>query len=277
MAQSAARKWLDPLLNIVLLSPILWAILHYLCSFPNVQALGLGILLAAIITRGIYPPEAKESASSSFRPYVFTIYPQVGRMLVDVGLLAEEELKAIRQDVPSYRPWTDKHLLHYGFEAYVISSEPGIVHYPEFGCYSTNLNLSIKVDLGFDIEPEPPSLRKFRSLPEFFIEPSIQSYALGIELPARWWEKNRDRALPGVVLHENFDYLCGRVRLTLARLSYEVGRSFYTECSTQYQDRVRKLVSEQGWTNTSRDIEGVRYLGEDYEHNYGLVTITALE
>lgn len=236
MEQSAARKWLDPLLNIVLLSTVLWAILRYFCSFPNPQAVGLGILLAAIITRGVYQGATKQSGSSStsFRPHVFTICPQVGRMLIDIGLLTEEELKTTCEDVPPYRPWSDKHLLHYGFDAYFISIDPDVVHYPSFGRYTTRLDVLLDVDIGFEVEPSKRA-RIYRSLPRFFIEPSIQCYALGIELPMAWWEKNKDKAVPGVVLHENHDHICGLVRLTLARLPYEVAREFYSDCSAQYR------------------------------------------
>jgi hypothetical protein len=275
MAKSKARKWLDPLLNVVLLAPVLWAILHYICSFPNVQAVGLGILLAAIITRGIYQESAKESESSSFRPHVFTIYPQVGRMLIDIGLLTEEELKTIAKDVPPYRPWSDKHLLHYGFDAFFIGIDPDVVHYPAFGRYTTRLDVLLNLDIGFEIEPSKRATI-YKNLPGFFVEPEIQRYALGIELPITWWEKNKDRAVPGMVLRESYDHMCGLVRLTLARLPYEVAREFYSDCSAQYQERVKAIVAEQGWTNKPREVEGVGYYGEAYTHNYAAIWINSL-
>jgi hypothetical protein len=275
MAQSEARKWFDPLLNVVLLSPALWAILHYICGFPHVQAVGLGILLAAIITRSIYQRSANESASKSFRPHMFTIYPQVGRMLIDIGLLTEEELKTITEDVPPYRPWSDKHLLHYGFDAYLISIDPDVVHFPAFDRYATRLDVLLNVDIGFEIEPSKRATI-YKNLPGFFIEPSIQCYALGIELPMKWWEKNKDKALPGAVLRENYNHMCGLVRLTLARLSFEVAREFYSDCSAQYRERVKATVAEQGWTNKPREVEGVGHHGEAYTHNYAAVWINAL-
>lgn len=263
MGLGQVRKWLLVWLKFAAYVTVFWAAFRFIFDFSNVQAFGLGLAISIAIDLAA---SRKGPASTPFCPYMFGFYPHVGRMLIDIGLVTDEEFKAIAHDVPPYQPWSGKHLLHYPIRAFVISCEPDtkaeVIHYPELSYYSTRL----EVEIG--IEPFKRPGRFFEWTPEFFINSSLRGYGFGIRVNEEWWKENKAKVAAGTVLDENHEYNFGQVRLTLAILPYEVVNKFYIAPAPGLEERVKEIVAKQGWTNESRGGGEIPYHGENYEHKY---------
>lgn len=248
-----------------------WASFRYLFDFSNPQAFGLGLAISTAIDLAAWN---KGPTSSLFRPYTFGIYPHVGLMLNDLGLVTDEEFKAAARDVPPYRPWSDMHLFHYPIRAVVISFEPGakteVIHWPDLGYYSARLETDIKLK-----QFELPG-RFFGWAPEFFIKGSPDGYSFGIRVREDWWKENKVKVASGVVQDEYLELDFGQVRLALAILPYEVINKFYVKSLPGHQERVKKTVAKRGWENETRGGD-FRYRGESYTHNYISVWTDDLE
>lgn len=256
-----------------------WAAFHFIFDFPNLQAFGLGLVISIAIDLGA---SRKGPASTSFRPYMFAIFPYVGCMLIDLGLTTDEEFKVITQDVPPYRPWSDRHLFHYQIRAFVISREPStqseVIHFPDLGYYLAKLDVEIKLD-SFE-RPVAPFDRPGRRpdwAPEFFMRGWSKGYHFGIRVPEDWWKENKAKVAADTVLHEDHEYNFGQVRLTLAILPYESTQEFYIPSAPGHQDRVKEIVGKYGWKNEALGGGELLYYGEHYEHKYVSVRTNDLE
>lgn len=257
------RMWLRVLLKFAVYVAGFWAAFRFVFDFSNAQAFGLGLAISLAIDLAA---SNKGPASISFRPHMFGIYPYIGLMLLDLGLVTDEEFKAIAKDVPPYRPWSEKHLLHYPIRAFVIGCDPDtkaeLIHYPELGYYS------VRLDVEIDIEPFKRPGRFSYWTPEFFIRGSMGGYSFGIRVDDDWWKENKTSVAAGTVLSEDHEYNFGRVRLTLATLPYAVMNKFYIPWVSGHQDQVKEIVAKQGWKNEPRGGGELPYYGEGYKHKY---------
>src|ERR1039458_5383227 len=271
MGLGQVRMWLRVLGKFAAYVAGFWAAFRFIFDFSNAQAFGLGLTISIAIDLAA----SRKGSASTFRPYMWGIYPYIGRMLIDLGLVTDEEFKAISKDVPPYQPWSNKHMFHYPIRAFVISCEPDtkaeVIHYPELGYYSTRLYVDIR------IEPFKLVVRSYEWTPELFIKGSFGGYSFGIRVHEEWWKENKARVAAGVVLEEDHEYNFGRVRLMLAILPYLVMNEFYIPPAPGHEDRVKEVVAKHGWTNESRGGGEIPYYGEDYEHKYVKVWTNDLE
>lgn len=234
---------------------------RFIFQFSNLQAAGLGLTLAIAIDIA-----ASQKTSKTFRPYLVTVYPKLWLMLTDLGLAIDEELRTVVKDVPSFRPWTNDHIFHFGVRAFVISSDPettnDVIHFPDVGFYSTRLEMDVTIDA----LKHPGRWREWS--PDFFFKLSSGGYAFGIRVPEEWWKENKEKITPGVVLNEDHEYNFGQVRLALAVLPYQITSEFYVPVGRDHQDRLKKLIAPKGWTNEPRGGGEIPYYGEEYIHKY---------
>jgi len=262
------RIWLIGLLKFAAYVAVLWAAFRFIFDFSSKQAIGLGL---AISIATDFVASRKRPVSNVFRPHMFEIHPRIGRMLIDIGLASDEEVKTVSEQVPPYWPWSDKHLFHYPIRAFVISYDPDtkveVIHYPELGYYSTRLDVESRIQQFTQAEPGHRRPH-FEWAPEFFVKLSRDGYSFGIRVSEHWWKENKAKVAAGVVLLEDHEYNFGRVRLTLAILPYAVASEFYIPWGLVQRERLKEILAKYRWTEESRGGGELPYFGETYKHEY---------
>lgn len=253
---------------------VFWAAFRFIFDFSNRQAVGLGLVIAIAIDLAA----SRKCGRPEFWPYVIGIYPHVGRMLVDIGLVTEHQFHAATKDKPPFRPWTDQHLFHYEIRAWVIGWDPDtqrdLIHFANIGIYTTRLELDFPIEQ-FRQGDRWPGIGW---TPEFFFRPSANGgYAFGLRVGEKWWKENKANVAAGLVLHEDHEYNFGQVRLTLAILPAQVFRAFYVRQAADHQDRLKEIVGERGWTQERRGGGEIPSYGESYDHKYVHVWIDSID
>jgi hypothetical protein len=168
--------------------------------------------------------------ASCFTPCSVWIMPNIRMMLVDLGLVTDEQEWPCR---PPVHPWTPLHTLYYGIEAVVLSTESGPwqVHWTGSNRYTTNLEYFLRLEF---LKLPHPVLRDKNAdsdwSPEFFFRSGLGGYHIGIRVLNDWWIANKDRLeKTGIVKSVNDcnEADGGRVRITLAMLPDKVLWLFY--------------------------------------------------
>src|SRR5215475_5318796 len=68
-------------------------------------------------------------------------------MLTDLRLIdGDEQWKSLAGDVPSHLLWEQNSVYHHAITAYVIGTDPGLIHYPVLQFYSEQWKFEIKLD-----------------------------------------------------------------------------------------------------------------------------------
>ncbi len=246
---------------------LFYAAFSFLFHFGHSQALGLGL---AFVLAMDYASSKKPQQQSAFTRHKLSIQFYLYPMLMDLGLIdGDEQYKALSGDAPLGRVWANNSVYHHFIAAFVIATDPELVHYPAWQHYSEAWKFDIKLD----------GIKRADSgwpwSPDVFIKPGHGGghlgYHIGIRVNEKWWEANKPSVGAGVVLYEDKEWNFGTVRLTLAVLPYEVTHTYYRQTERGHQARVKECVAKSGWTNS--DLGGVEigYFGESYEQKYATV------
>jgi hypothetical protein len=246
---------------------LLYAAFSFLFHFGDTQALGLGLAFAIAID---FAASKKPPQQASFTPHRLSIRFHLYPMLMDLGLIAgDEQWKALCGDPPSPRLWEENSVYHHSISAFVIGTDPGLIHFPVLQFYSEYWKFDIKLN----------GIQRAGSVwpwsPEVFVGPghggNHRGYHIGIRVQEKWWETTKPSVPPGVVLYEDKEWNFGTVRLTLASLPYEVTHTYYRATARDHQETVKELVAKSGWSNTDLGGAEIGYFGESYEHKYATI------
>lgn len=245
-----------------------YAAFSFLFHFGDSQALGLGLAFAVAVD---FASSKKPLQKASFTPHRLSIRFQLYPMLVDLGLIDSlEQWRVLQGDRPSIRVWEQNSVYHHSISAFVIATDPSLIHYPVLQFYSENWRLDIKLD-GLEKEgglPWPWS-------PDVFLKPGggpgLIGYHIGMRVNQKWWEANKPKVGASVILYEDNEWNFGTVRLTLAVLPYEITHTYHIETGRDHQAAVKQLVAKSGWMNTDLGGAEIGYFGESYEHKYATV------
>jgi hypothetical protein len=245
----------------------LYVAFTFVFHFGDLQALGLALVIAIATD---WASSRKPPQQASFTPhrlgFQFYLYP----MLKDLGLTdSEEQWKALIGEAPSARVWDKKSVYHHSVSAWVIGTDPRLIHYPALQFYTGEFKFDIK------LEDLPKVSSQWTWHPDVFVGPGLGSehsgYHIGIRVNERWWESQKSSVAPGVVLHEDKEWNFGTVRLTLAVLPWEITHVYYREVGRNHQAGIKALIGKLGWTNEELGGPEIGYFGESYEHKYASV------
>jgi len=247
---------------------VFYAAFSFLFHFGDSQALGLGLAFALATD---FAASKKPQQQAAFTRHRLSIHFHLYPMLIDLGLIdgADEQWKSLTGDAPSVRTWEQNSVYHHSISAFVIATDPGLIHYPVLQFYSEEWKFDIKL---FGLKKGDS---QWPWSPDVFIQPGHGGghlgYHIGIRVNEKWWETNRPSVGAGVVLYEDKEWNFGTVRLTLAVLPYEVTHTYYRETGLDHQATVKELAAKSGWVNTDLGGAEIGYFGEGYEHKYATV------
>lgn len=244
-----------------------YAAFHFLFNFGDIQALGLGLSIALAID---FASARKPPLQASFTPHRLSLRFHLYLMLIDLRLIdGDEQWMALAGDVPSTRLWGKNSVYHHAISAYMIGTDPDLIHYPILQFYSSHWEFDIELD---DLKKEG-SYRTWS--PEVFIKPGVggghNGFHIGIRVKEEWWKANKSAVAEGVVLYEDNEWNFGTVRLTLTVLPWNITHVYYRNVGSGHQAAVKELVAKAGWTNTDLGGAEIGYFGESYEHKYATV------
>lgn len=248
----------------------LYAVFSLIFHFSIAQALGLAIVITLVAD---WASSRKPPQQAAFTPHrlgiQFNLYP----MLTDLGLIdGEEEWKALIGGAPSPRVWDKRSVYHHAVSAWVIRTDPTLIHYPVLQLYSEQWKFDIKLE---ELHKTTTDSLQWPWHPGVFIRPWTGSghsgYHIGIQVNEKWWKLHKS-ALPAViVLHEDAEWNFGTVRLTLAVLPWEITHVYYRGYDREHQVRIKALVGKLGWKNEILGGDEIGYFGESYEHKYAVI------
>jgi hypothetical protein len=246
---------------------LFYAAFNFLFQFRDAQALGLALAFAVAID---FASSKKPPQQAGFTPHRLSIQFHLYPMLMDLGLIdGEEQWKALHGDPPSPLLWEKNSVYYHSISAFVIGTDPGLIHYPALQFYSEYWKLDIKLNRLERADSSWPWS------PDVFVKPGLggghHGYHIGIRVNRKWWEANNPSVPDGVILYEDEEWNFGTVRLTLAVLPYEVTHTYYRETARGHQATIKELVAKSGWSNTDLGGEEIGYFGESYEHKYATI------
>lgn len=260
--------------------------LAYIADLLPRASLVLAIVLASLSTAVLAPADRRR-----FSPYRVSVVPKWEALLSDFRVLKTHEewdslwkaLEAVEQTSP------DKYnALRKGVTYTVLQqSEDGeslLIYRNDYQTFTT------EVDFRDDLTPRGSDGMPAQVWPStditFFISfgyqdsslptpyRGIAGHDLGIDVSDEWWESTR--AMCPKPLDEQKDHSTGRIRLTLARISFREFDLYWDPVpwSSDYVNKaapkIRAIRDEQrktlGWVSNDYDIPGV-YL-ESIEHKY---------
>ena len=248
----------------------LYAAFSFVFHFTALQALGLALVIALATD---WASSRKPPQQASFTPHrlgiQFNLYP----MLKDLDLIdGEEQWGALIGEAPSPRVWDKRSVYHHAVSAWVIGTDPTLIHYPLLQFYTEQWNFDIKLE---DLHKATTDSLRWPWQPEVFIRPwtgnGHAGYHIGIRVQEQWWKSHKSSLATGVVLHEDREWNFGTVRLTLAVLPWEITHVYYREADREHQTRIKALVGKAGWKNEDLGGDEIGYFGESYDHKYASV------
>lgn len=266
------------------------------------------VVLLALV--GSWNPQ---KSSNNFTLYKVKIVPQIGLMLMVLGLVTKEEWERLNQKRLSPMPWTNLHLQN-GITAVVLSDHPReasaktLVHWTSCNA-ETRRDFCLPVYRRDRIEySETLDFLKFKDLqhpehdlfdwsPLFFFEQGMDGanlggYEIGIEVASSWWSGNKERLEnEGIAkflkVHDEPDQL--RTRIALAVLPREVfllfnARDWDRQFAEELRERVKKELALAGWRletigfadNIENEFVSMCRLGESYIGKFADVTVKSL-
>jgi hypothetical protein len=255
----------------VLTVVIIWAAFRYICDFTNTQSwvLGFAFVYAVDTAASRRRPEEK-----TFTPHRLSFVLNMFPILLDLGFVeGGEGYDAIAGPTPEgpMEVWSDEHIFHRHIMAYVLATDPGLVHLPRMFRYTEELDLEIKLN-------RIKRTGKYNVWsPGVFIRRWYGGYAIGVRVKDEWWDEIKSKIAPGVVLGEDKEWNFGTVRLTMAFLPAPAFHSLYADTRNKYQETVKALVVKHGWKNEDLGGPEVGYFGESYEHKYATVWVQPID
>jgi hypothetical protein len=184
----------------------------FLCFFGGIS---LRASIAIVILLALVGSWSRQKTSSNFTLYEVEIIPNIGLMLMMLGLVTEEEWKPLAEKRLAPTPWTSLHL-QYGVTAIVLttSSRDGsgeklvrwIAHNTDTGRdfriphdtlrtpRDTN-SFEYSQSLEFLVFPDStyPHNDSFDWSPSFVIRDGMDGCEIGIEVENGWWSDNKER------------------------------------------------------------------------------------
>lgn len=275
----AAWKTVFKALFISLLKTALWALAFWLLlsrvfDFSDRHALGLALIFALIVSelRGMQ----KTPTSFRFRPHQVKFHPHLYPMLLDLGFVKDaDEYQALVGEGKPWHPWSDTHIFFHWVRAYVITYDEGsqdrLIHFPELSFYSN------KLEFGAQLKPIYQVGELGEWAPELFVKPWFDNYRIGIRAKEKWWNENKAKIAPGLVLHEDKEYQFGTVRLTLALLPATVFHEYFIDVSRDYGEHVKETAKAAGWKHEMLGGGDLPYYGDQFEHKYMTVWLQDLD
>ncbi len=230
-------------------------VLHFLGDIQWRASAVLTLFLVAALTEKSITP------SAPFTAFTFTLHPQVGRMLIDLGYIDEDALKETKITDRS-DPWSGAYLESFGVTGYAMQrSADGwpIVHWPELKSYTEGIGFHRQLEF------METSKNEFLSdAPGCFCRAAKNGgLAFGISVKDEWWKANSDAVTAkGIVIHVDRKYHFGTVDLTMAVLPRLLehqfsGPQFITDSGT-HKKQTQALMNElqeHGWCEESREYE----------------------
>jgi hypothetical protein len=253
----------------------LYAVFSFLFHFSEAQALGLAIVITLVAD---WASSRKPPIQASFTPHRLSIQFNLYPMLNDLGLIdGEKQWEALIGEAPPPRVWDKRSVYHHAVSAWVISTDPTLIHYPVLQFYSEQWKFDIKLE---ELHKTTTDSLQWPWHPEIFIKPSMGSgysgYHIGIQVNEKWWKLQKSSMAGGIVLHEDPEWNFGTVRLTLAVLPWEITHVYYREVDREHQARIKASVGKLGWKNEILGGDEIGYFGESYEHKYALAWVQHL-
>ena len=248
----------------------LYVAFSFVFHFTDLQAIGLALVIALATD---WASSRKSPGQASFTPHrlgiQFNLYP----MLKDLDLIdGEEQWETLIGEAPSPRVWDKRSVYHHTVSAWVIGTDPTLIHFPVLQFYTEQWKFDITLE---DLHKATTDSLQWPWHPEVFIRPSTGSghsgYHIGIRVKEQWWKSHKSSAAEGVVLHEDGEWNFGTVRLTLAVLPWEITHVYYRGFEREHQARIKALVGKLGWKNEDLGGDEIGYFGESYEHKYALI------
>lgn len=204
-------------------------------------------------------------------PFQIRIEPVVGSMLLDLGILTEEEWEKVRDANHDKEPWSGWAFAKRGAIGNVISMDSrgdGLVHWLPTNHYSSSVEVSCRLDF-VDFQGSNGWN------PDYFFRLGNGGYHQGIEVNATWWKENKAR-LDGGSLVKSIDddsFRYGRVRLTLSIFPYEAFWQFQIERTSDLEDKISSRAKELGWERS--DLGSEWGPSRDAFHNrYGYIVLS---
>lgn len=248
---------------------LFWAAFSFLFHFGDVQALGLALAFAFSIDLALARKPPKQAA---FTPHPVSLRFHIFPMLRDLQLITgDAEWKSLIGKAPHAGLWEANNVYYRAVSAFVIGTDPGLIHFPDRRFYAEQLKLDVTFG-GLKIL----STYRFWS-PDVFIKPGRGGYHIGLRVNDNWWEVIRSTIEAGVVLHEDKESNFGTILLSLAVLPYEITNAYYQQTASGHQATIKELVAKTGWVNTELGGSEVGYFGESYDHTYANARVQRLD
>jgi hypothetical protein len=194
--------------------------------------------------------------ASCFTPCEVFIKPNIGKMLVDLGLVAAEQKWLRDESRPPFHPWTPLHTLYYGINAVILSTNDGPWQVQWTGPNQFTAKIEYSLYLRFLKFPYPAdTLGDGDWSPEFFFREGIGGYHFGIQVFGHWWSANKERLeKTGIVkaIDDSYEDFGGRTQITLATLPSKVFWLFqFSQSSKQWKlkliEGIKKELQSAGW------------------------------
>jgi hypothetical protein len=246
-------------------------VLKFLAIYAFIYLVG-GISLRASLAVAIlffclwfYTKQNAESIHAVYNrgamPYSIKIYPNIYKMLGDLGLVTTEWKKP---EKPSSYPWTSLHTLFYALDGVVlirdgVSTE--LVHWCGPNIYTKEIEYSENLDFLKFPNPALSEDDNFDWSPEFFFRRGHDGYEVGIRVLDSWYKENKERLEKTGIIKSIDD--CdevdgGRTRIILAVLSRKVfflfnakGRAASEKAMEKWRKKICKEIKEEsllaGW------------------------------
>jgi hypothetical protein len=187
--------------------------------------LSLRSCLAIVVLVALTWPWVQQEIPPTFSPFQLALTPNIGLMLIDLGLVTDEEWNPLVGDAPPLFPWTSLNLVHYGVNAAVLSSDPNgdyLVHWNsrnQHNFYTSRIATNVRLEF-----LKVPG-RWGGSSPDFYMRSGRDGYEIGITVLDEWWKVHEERlSKSGIIKEQHREWNFGTIRLTLAVLPYRVFR-----------------------------------------------------
>jgi hypothetical protein len=253
-------------------------ILHWVGSFSWMATVALLVFLPVGQSWSTPPPPRVDT--SHFEPYEVHLNPHIGRMLVALGLMTDQQWKEIvGQEYPT-DPWSAWRLVNYGVRGVVISCrEDGeeLVHWSPTGHYTASVEYTCRLDF-----LKLPA-KYLEWSPEYFFRLDKDGYHQGISVHESWWDKHKDSIqAKGLIknVRDGDRIIYGRVHLSLSVFPQEAFWIHSRGWSAELNDIVRKRAEELEWKfgDDGDDLEPDFGPSVDYfENEYGNVALRLIE
>ncbi len=231
--------------------------------------LSLRSCFAIIFVVALSWPWVQKELAPTFQPYEMAFSPNIGVMLIALGLVTDEEWMSLVMDRPPRFPWTSLNLVHYGVSAVILSVNPNGDHLVHWNAWNQpnfyTSNIAIKMRLDFLKVPD----RLGEWSPDFYLRPGRDGYEIGISVLDEWWKANEERLTKsGIIKEQNRDWRFGTIRLTLAVLPYRVSSPFHLEWSQKLMETLKAEVAAKGWKYDSIGNAEIGHFGNSYSTEY---------